>query len=107
MIQNPNRPFPDTYHARLGLKLDPQKSKVYNKLLEIKEYSEENEMKLNLSKTKFMLFNPTVKYDFIPDLTIDNINLESMDEMKLLGLKIRNNLSWKSNTKQEPTKNCG
>ena len=46
-----------------------------------------------------MLFNPTVKYDFIPDLTIDNINLESTDEMKLLGLKISNDLSWKSNTK--------
>ena len=99
VIPNPDRPFPDTYHARLGLKLDPHKSKVYDKLLEIRKYSEENEMKLNLSKTKFMLFNPTKNYDFIPDLTVDNINLESLDEMKLLGLKIRNDLSWKANTK--------
>ena len=99
VIPNPDRPLPDTYHARLGLRLDPQKSKVYDRLLEIREYSEENQMKLNLSKTKFMLFNPTKNYDFIPDLTVDNINLESVDELKLLGLKITNDLSWKSNTK--------
>ena len=54
-------------------------------------------MKLNLAKTKFMLFNPTDNYDFVPNLTIDGITLESSDEMKLLGLTIRNDLSWKSN----------
>ena len=61
VIPNPNRPFPDTYHARLGLKLDPQKSKVYNKLLEIKEYSKENKMKLNLSKIQTTWYQEPTK----------------------------------------------
>ena len=98
MIPDTDRPLPDTYHARLGLKLDPHKSKVYDQIFQIKEYSETNGMKLNLSKTKFMLFNPTENYDFVPNLTIDGITLETSDEMKLLGLTIRNDLSWKSNT---------
>ena len=55
-------------------------------------------MKLNLSKTKFMLFNPTLNYDFVPSLTMENTNIETQDEMKLLGLTVRNDLSWKSNT---------
>ena len=45
-----------------------------------------------------MLFNPTVNYDFVPDLKIDDIELETLDEMKLLGLTITNDLSWKANT---------
>ena len=55
-------------------------------------------MKLNLNKTKFMLFNPTTNYDFVPLLEVDNTELETKEEMKLLGLVIRNDLSWKSNT---------
>ena len=98
VIANPERPFPDNYHARLGQKLNPQKSKVYKQIEEIREYSETNQMKLNIPKTKFMLFNPTVKYDFIPDLSVENIQVETCEEMKLLGLTISNNLSWKSNT---------
>ena len=32
VISNPERPFPDNYHARLGLKHNPQKSKVYKQI---------------------------------------------------------------------------
>ena len=99
VIPDLDRALPDTYHALLGQKLDPTKSKVYKKINEIKDYSDENEMKMNLGKTKFMLFNPTLKYDFVPNLEVNNTKLETMEEMKLLGLRIRNDLSWKSNTK--------
>ena len=44
------------------------------------------------------IFNPTRKYDFVPNLEVNGTNLETKEEMKLLGLKIRNDLSWKSNT---------
>ena len=55
-------------------------------------------MKLNLSKTKFMLFNPTKNFDFVPDLSVDGSVVETVEEMKLLGLILRNDLSWKPNT---------
>ena len=67
VLPNPDRPLPDTYQSRLGQKLDPEKSKVYNLVKEIRNYSIENDMKLNLSKSKLMLFNPTLHFDFVPN----------------------------------------
>ena len=42
LIANPNRPLPDPYHSRLGLKLDPEMSKVYKKILDVNRYAETN-----------------------------------------------------------------
>ena len=47
-----------------------------------------------------MLFNPTINYDFVPNLTVDGVEIETLEEMKLLGLTLRNDLSWKSNTEK-------
>ena len=46
------------------LRNNTYESKVYTELMNIKEYSEENLMKLNLLKTKFMVFNKTRKDEF-------------------------------------------
>ena len=100
LIPNPGRPQPDTYHARLGMKLDPKKSKVYSQIEEIRAYANSHEMKLNVKKCNFMVFNPTKNHDFVPDLEIEGSSIETQEEVQLLGLKIRNDLSWKSNTHQ-------
>ena len=52
-----------------------------------------------------MLFNPTKNYDFVSDLQIDDIELKTLDEMKLLGLTLSNDLCWKANT-ENLTKNA-
>ena len=98
LINNPIRPLPDPYHARLGLKLDPQKSRVYSGINGIIEYAENNEMRINYSKTKFMVFNPTLNHDFIPEFNQGSLQIETMEEMKLLGLIVSNDLTWKRNT---------
>ena len=98
LIPNPERPLPDNYHARTGHKLDGSKSKVYDQIGKIQEYANENEMKLNLDKCKFMVFNPTVNFDFVPNLEVEGIKLDTVEEMKLLGLVVTNNLKWRSNT---------
>ena len=55
-------------------------------------------MRLNQDKTKVILFNNTVNYDFQPNLTMDDGNqLEVVEEMRLLGVQVRSDLSWKSN----------
>ena len=53
---------------------------------------------MNFKKCKFMLFNPTINYDFIPEYEIEGNNIETVEEMRLLGLTIRNDLKWQSNT---------
>ena len=100
LVDNPNRPLPDNFHARLGQTLPAEKSVVYNQILKIKEYADENQMMINFPKTKFLLFNPTKIYDFIPELTMDGHEIETVEEMKLLGLIITNDLSWTRNTEE-------
>ena len=90
LIANPNRPLPDSYHSRLGLKLDPEKSKVYKEILNVNKYAETNQMKINQSKSKFILFNPTKSYDFTPEFKLEDTPLETVESMKLLGLVIAN-----------------
>ena len=98
LISNPNRTLPDTYHSRMGLKLDPGKSKVYKEIENIEEYSTKNQMKINSSKTKFMVFNPTLSLDFVPEMRLNSNPLETVESMKLLGLVVSNDLSWQLNT---------
>ena len=98
LIPNPKRTLPDNFHARLGLKLDHTKSQVYSQIEEIEKYSKINEMKINCEKSKFMLFNPTENFDFIPEHKVDGKFLATEEEMKILGLTLRNDLKWRSNT---------
>ena len=55
-------------------------------------------MKLNYEKTKLMVFNPGTKRDFLPRFSFNDKELEVVKESKLLGVIIRNALSWSSHT---------
>ena len=91
----PERPL--QYHERTGHVLQEAKSNVQDMLTELKAYTETHEMKLNTDKTKVILFNKSKKYDFLPQCYFDEgDNLEVVEEFKLLGLKIRSDLSWSS-----------
>ena len=98
LTDKPSRPRPDNYHARTGQELKPENSKVYRQLELTKQYAVDNGMKLNLKKTKLMLFNPAKSLDFMPTFNINNEEIELVEETKLLGLVIRSDLSWQSNT---------
>ena len=51
-------------------------------------------MKLNLKKTKLMLFNPSKSLDFLPQFNIEGNDIELVDETRLLGVTVRSDLSW-------------
>ena len=58
-------------------------------------------MVINKNKTKVMLFNSGKKYDFLPKIqTDDGTTLEVIEEGELLGVLVRTDMSWKSNTDQ-------
>jgi hypothetical protein len=61
-------------------------------------------MKLNQKKSKVMLFNPCKSIDFMPQVNLDNCELEVVEEMRLLGLIIRSDMKWISNTDQMVTR---
>ena len=92
------RPLPDTYHARTGHSLPSYESRVYKQLHQINNYAKQNEMQINFKKTKIIVFNPCTKKDFMPELTIENYQLEVVEEVKLLGLVITSDMRWSANT---------
>ena len=96
---NPNRPQPDPFRARTGFRLCPERSMVYTDLRKIEEFANENEMQLNLKKTKFMVLNPSKTMDFLPEFESGGSSVETVESMKLLGFILSSNLSWKENTK--------
>ena len=55
-------------------------------------------MKLNVSKFKFMLFNHKTNLEFSPEFSTEGNQIETLEEIKLLGIVIFNDLKWKSNT---------
>ena len=52
----------------------------------------------NENKSKIMIFNFTKKYQFSSRLSIENQNLETVSETKLLGTIITDDLKWNKNT---------
>ena len=72
------------------------KSQEY--LRKIKEWTENQKMALNEKKTKVMIFNFTDKYKFTTRLQLNNTNLEVVNQAKLLGVIITDDLKWEKNT---------
>ena len=84
---------PFQYHERTGHVLPLENCQLQTQLDELKTYTENHQMRLHQDKTKVILFNNAVKYDFQPTLTMDDGNqLEVVEEMRLLGVQVRSDL---------------
>ena len=97
-VPETQRPLPDNYHARTGHALPAEKSNVYKQLISTIHYAENNDMKINFKKTKLMIFNTGRVMDFMPDLQVNGHDIEVAEEMKILGLIIRSDMKWSSNS---------
>ena len=56
------------------------------------------QMLINERKTKTMIFNYTNNYQFTTRLKLNNVNLEVINEAKILGTILTNDLKWDKNT---------
>ena len=92
------RAQPDNFHARTGHAFPSNSSRVYKQLIETEAYAQVNDLKLNHKKTKLMVFNPCTSKDFMPRIALGNQELEVVEETKLLGLIIRSDMKWITNT---------
>ena len=57
-------------------------------------------MKLNIRKTKNLIFNFSKKYQFTTKLNVDKENIEMVRETTLLGTVITDRLTWDRNTEE-------
>ena len=62
----------------------PDTSLDYNSIREIHAFSDTDKTKLNLTNTKFMLFNPNKNWDLIANFTLGNTETSTLEEIKML-----------------------
>ena len=79
--------------------ITPENINTQNNLNTISEWTDCHQMKLNPNKTKYMIINFCTSYQFKTRLTIRNSLLEQVNQTKLLGVIIEDDLSWAANTK--------
>ena len=78
--------------------LPPQNSNSQQYMNDLSSWTASKQMKLNVKKTKYMVINFTKNHQFNTRLHLEGTLLEQVNEAQLLGLKITDDLSWKSNT---------
>jgi hypothetical protein len=67
-------------------------------LVEINEWTVNQKMILNIKKTKTMIFNYTDNFQFMTSLMVENEPIYVIDNTRLLGTIISNDLTWDLNT---------
>ena len=97
-IPEQERSLPAAYRSKTGYKLKSESSKISEQLNRIHLYAQQNGMKLNLEKTKLMLFNPCVSRGFNLEITIATKRIELVERTKLLGVVLTSDLKWEENT---------
>ena len=65
----------------------------------ISEWTKKQKMEISTKKTKAMIINFTENYQFTSRMQLNNVNIDIVDEMKILGTIVTNDLSWNKNTK--------
>ena len=92
------RPYPLNYHERTEQVLP--ESTLQDQLLQIENFTIINKMKINTTKSNIMIFNKAKNHDFQPEYAFsDGQTLEVLEETRLLGIQLRTDLRWTSNTK--------
>ena len=74
--------------------------KTQQHLDDINKWTEKQKMKLNVKKTKSIIFNFSKKYKFSTQLSVNNENIEIVNEAKLLGTYLTEDLKWNKNTSE-------
>ena len=102
LVYNPNIVFNSPVNYRQRHCQELPENPLQSDLLSLEKYSEEHEMVINRKKTNVMLFNVAKDYDFMPQLSLSNMengeHLDVVDSTKLLGVMIRSDLKWNENT---------
>ena len=90
------RPLP--YHARTEHRLPRAANPMQDDLDDLCSYTDGHLMAISKSKTKAMLCNSRTKWDFIPELKLQEDDIQVVQEMKIVGYVMRSDMRTCSNT---------
>ena len=95
-----DRARPLMYNERTGHVLGPQHTEIQDQLDQLVAYTGKKQLKIKEQKTELMKFNFSKSRDFPPELIVNGFkdNLKIVNETKLLGVMITDDLKWASNT---------
>ncbi len=74
--------------------------KTQEHLHRIRDWTKEKQIKLNVDKTKNIIFNFSKNSQFTTDIELDGKVIETVKETKLLGTVITDKLDWNRNTEK-------
>ena len=99
LVPDPAPVHPVPWRGRHHQILPQQHNTLQGEVDSIVQYSTERKMLLNPIKTKAMIFNPLVKYDMVPQISIkEGEYIDVVEEHKILGQIIRSDLKTITNT---------
>jgi hypothetical protein len=81
------------------LYLPPDSCKTQSSLDKISAWTDKNIMKINIDKTNYMVFTRS-QSDFVTRLNINNIKIEQVPTVKIVGVWLQSNLKWDKNTRE-------
>ena len=73
---------------------DPEDATLQNAANKLSEWSSDNKMKLNAKKTKELVINFSKKIPPPNSITIDNTIIERVNNAKILGIILSDDLTW-------------
>ena len=79
--------------------LPPESFGTQNILDRITEWTQNNMMKFNHSKSNYIVFSRS-KEDFSTRLSLEDVNLDRVREIKMLGIWLTEELHWSKNTRE-------
>lgn len=68
---------------------------INSELQKVSDWLKANKLSLNVNKSKFMVFHHPKKIFRLPQIKIDNSDVECVDNFNFLGITIDKNLNWK------------
>ena len=77
--------------------LPPSSCETQTYLENVATWTTDNLMKLNEGKSSYMLFS-RIQKEFKTRLSLNNVKLDQLEEVRLLGVIITDNLKWDANT---------
>jgi hypothetical protein len=71
-----------------------------NELASISNWFKANRLSINGSKTKAMIFHTVNRYVTYPNLQLDGVNIQFVNEFNYLGINFDSNITWKSHVQK-------
>ena len=90
--ENPIRPL--DYHQRTGHRLKETHNSLQVFLNEFKNFTRENQFRVNEAKSSLLFFNFSHSLDFAPEFHVGAENMEVVKSSKLLGIYLNEQLRW-------------